>query len=242
MSGGGALDSVETSRECFEEAVGWLKGPEAVAMSHGELEDQLGHRGRELLRRMYQDHSSLRATNEARLVTVLGAESCSHGAVETGHRRPLGTVFGEVSVERFAYRHRGHPNLYPADGLLNLPAEHHSHGLRRLVAQEATRGSFEEAGQAVERATGVHVAKRQVEALAARAATDVEEFYDKRARQRAKTQPPPPPTTTPTCSSSLATARASSCDPMPSVPPRRGPPPRRRTSSSPAVKAQAHQG
>ena len=182
MSGVEAADGFETSRACFEEAVGWLTGIEAGAMSHGELEDQLDHRGRELLRRMYQDHLSLRAANESRLETVKDAESCPHGAVETGHRRPLSTVFGEVSVERFAYRRRGHPNLYPADGLLNLPTEHHSHGLRRLVAQEATRGSYEEAGQALERATGVHVAKRQVEALAGRAASDVEEFYEKRVR------------------------------------------------------------
>lgn len=183
MSGKQAADSFEESRECFEEVVGWLEGPEAGAMSHGELEDQLDCRGRELLRRMYQGHMSLRAANESRLEAVLDAESLSHRAVETGHRRPLATVFGEVSVERLAYRRRGHPNLYPADALLNLPAERHSHGLRRLVAQESTRGSFEEAGQAVERATGVHVAKRQVEALAGRAATDVEDFYASRVRQ-----------------------------------------------------------
>ncbi|MGH9156746.1 MAG: hypothetical protein ACRD1K_13130 [Acidimicrobiales bacterium] len=53
MSGepGGTFD---TSRQCFEEAVGWLKGPDASALSHAELEDQLDCRGRELLRRMYR--------------------------------------------------------------------------------------------------------------------------------------------------------------------------------------------
>jgi hypothetical protein len=61
--------------------------------------------------------------------------------------------------------------------MLNLPTEHHSHGLRRLAAVEASRGSFEEAGEAVERATGTHVAKRQIETLARTAAADVEEFY-----------------------------------------------------------------
>lgn len=173
------------SRECFEEALGWLEGPDAAALTHAELEDQLDCRGRELLRRMCQGHLTLRAATESRLDPVPDAEGVTHGAVEAGHRRPLATIFGEVDVERLAYRHRGHPNLYPADAALNLPAERHSHGLRRLAAVEAARGSFEEASGAVERATGQHVAKRQVEALAARAAADVEEFYATRAQPKA---------------------------------------------------------
>ncbi|EQD53075.1 hypothetical protein B1A_12505, partial [mine drainage metagenome] len=104
-----------------------------------------------------------------------------HGAVETGHRRPLATIFGTVDVERLAYRHRGHPNLHPADALLNLPEERHSHGLRRFAAVEASRGSFEEAAAALERATGQHVGKRQVENLTARGASDVEDFYEARS-------------------------------------------------------------
>lgn len=179
------VGSFVASWECFEEALGWLKGPDATALTHAELEDQLDCRGRELLRRMCQDHLSLRAAKESRLDPVRDAEEVTHGAVEPGHRRPLATIFGEVDVERLAYRHRGHPNLYPADAVLNLPAERHSHGLRRLAAVEASRGSFEEASAAVERATGQHVAKRQVEALASRAAADVETFYATRSRPEA---------------------------------------------------------
>jgi len=41
-------------------------------------------------------------------------------SVESGHQRPLHSVFGEVSVKRLAYRQRGEANLYPADGVLNL--------------------------------------------------------------------------------------------------------------------------
>ena len=172
----------DAARECFEEALGWLGGNDAAALTHAELEDQLGCRGRELLRRMCQDHLTLRAGTESRLEVVRDAEAVAHSAIESGHRRPLATIFGAVDVERFAYRHRGHPNLYPADAVLNLPAERHSHGLRRLAAVEASRGSFEEASDAVERATGQHVAKRQVETLAGRAAADVEEFYATRAQ------------------------------------------------------------
>ncbi|MGH8826925.1 MAG: hypothetical protein ACRDVZ_04835 [Jiangellaceae bacterium] len=64
---------------------------------------------------------------------------------------------------------------------MNLPAERHSHGLRRLAAAEASRGSFAEAAAALDRATGQHLGKRQVEALAGRAAVDVEAFYATRA-------------------------------------------------------------
>jgi hypothetical protein len=61
---------------------------------------------------------------------------------------------------------------------LNLPQERHSHGLRRLAAVEASRGSFDEATGALRGATGTDLGKRQVEQLARRAAVDVEAFYD----------------------------------------------------------------
>jgi hypothetical protein len=176
-------DSYGSSRECFGEVLGWLEGPDAAALGHAELEDQLDSRGRELLRRMLQDHLSLRTLTEPRLEEVRDAEALRHGAVEAGHHRPLATVFGEVEVTRLAYRRRGQSNLYPADAALNLPDERHSHGLRRLAATEASRGSFEEAAAALQRGTGQHLGKRQVEVLTARAAVDVEAFYASRARE-----------------------------------------------------------
>ena len=172
------------SRACFAELVGWLEGGEAAGLSHAELEDELDRRGRELLRQLFQGQLDLRALRERRLDEVADAAGVRHGAVETGHTRPLGTIFGAVSVTRLAYRRRGHANLYPADGQLNLPQEHHSHGLRRLAAIEGSRGSFEEATAAVGRTTGHKLGKRQVEALAGRAALDVEDFYATR-------RPPP---------------------------------------------------
>ena len=171
------LTAFEASRECFEEALGWLAGPASSGLSHAEFEEQLDRRGRELLRNMFQDKLSLLAATETRRGDVVGSEGIAHGAVEPGHHRPLRTIFGDVDVGRLAYRHRGHPNLYPADMALNLPEENDSHGLRRLASIEACRGSYEEADEALERATGVKVGKRQVEGLAARAAADVEEFY-----------------------------------------------------------------
>ena len=165
------------SRGCFEQLLGWLEGGQATGLTHAELEDELASRGRELLRRMLQDHLTLRAANEPRLAAVADDAGVVHAAVETGHRRTLASVFGHVQVERLAYRHRGHQNLHPADAALNLPVERHSHGLRRLAAIESTRGSFEQAGAAIIRASGQGVGKRQVEELTARTAIDVDDFY-----------------------------------------------------------------
>jgi len=170
-------DAFGGSRQCFEEMAGWLDGPETATLTHAEIEDQLDRRGRELLRRMFQEHLELRAVRELRAHPVVDADGVTHGAVESGHRRRLASIFGELNVERFAYRHRGHPNLYPADRELNLPQERHSHGLRRLAAIESARGSFEAAADAIARTTGQDVGKRQVEQLAHRAAVDVDAFY-----------------------------------------------------------------
>ena len=174
-------DAFTQARECFNEMLGWLEGNESAQLSHADLEDEIVRRGREAQRLALQDHLDLRALRERR-VRVVDAQGVAHGAVETAHRRQLQTVVGAVGVERLAYRRVGSANLHPADATLNLPDQLHSHGLRRLAAVESTRGSFEEATQALRRATGVAVAKRQVEDLTARAAKDVERFYKARTR------------------------------------------------------------
>ena len=67
--------------------------------------------------------------------------------------------------------------MHLLDGVLNLPEEKHSHGLRKMAAIEAARGSVEAACAAVARATGVRVGKRQLEELARRCAAHVDAFY-----------------------------------------------------------------
>jgi hypothetical protein len=67
-----------------------------------------------------------------------------------------------------------------------LPVERRSHGLRKLAAVEAARGSFQDATDAIERSTGVRLGKRQVEELATLAAVDFEEFYETRRPARSK--------------------------------------------------------
>jgi hypothetical protein len=182
-----ALDSAGVgfagSRDRFETMVSWLGGEESAGCTHAELEARLQVEGRELLRQLLQDHLDVRAQRETRLTEVVGADGVARGSAEAGRERDLATVFGDVAVQRVAYRKRGHANLHPADAALNLPKEIHSHGLRRLAAVESTRGSFAEAAAAVERATGQRLGNRQVEQLAQRAAVDFDHFYTSRRRQ-----------------------------------------------------------
>ena len=170
-------DGFAQSRGCFAGIEEWLSGSVAAGLTHAELEEQLGARGRELLRRLCQDHLDLRAAREQRQAKVTGADGVARTRAEAGHTRPLATVFGQVTVTRIAYRAPGAANMHLADAALNLPAEKHSHGLRRHAAVESGRGSFEDAAAAITRATGVAMGKRQVEELARRAAGDVDAFY-----------------------------------------------------------------
>ena len=179
--------AVETSRgafvgshDRFETVVAWLEGAESTGLTHAELEARLQVESRELFRQLLQDHLDLRAQRERRLEKVVGADGLPRGSAEAGHQRGLATVFGEVQVRRIAYRSRGYGNLHPADGVLNLPAERHSHGLRRLAAIESARGSFDGAVEAIQRATGQPLGKRQVQQLAQRAAGDIDRFYAQR--------------------------------------------------------------
>jgi len=141
-SGGGAAPRGEgfaRSRELFEGVVGWLCGEQAGGLTHGELEERLQVDAREVFRQLYEDHLDLRAEREQRIEEVRDAEGVRHSNVEVSHERPLVTVLGAVGVRRLAYRARGRCNLHPADGALNLPAQTHSHGLRRLCAIESAR-------------------------------------------------------------------------------------------------------
>ena len=160
----------------FESLIGFLDGADAAGLSHAELEERLDRDGRELLRRLLDDHLALRAAREQRLDEVIGDEGVRRVRVEAGHERALETVFGTVSVGRLAYRAPGVGNLHPADAALNLPVERHSHGLRKLSALEARAGASRMPGS--DRAPDRGEA-RQTPGRGARriAAMDFEDFY-----------------------------------------------------------------
>ena len=106
-------------------------------MTHAELEDELDFRGRELLRRMLQEHLTLRAANEPRLAAV--ADDAESRARRGRGRSPPDA---DQCVRPCPGGTPGLPpprprEPAPADAALNLPVERHSHGLRRLAAIES---------------------------------------------------------------------------------------------------------
>jgi hypothetical protein len=170
-------EAFAASRKCFRELEQWAASQEAAGLQHADLEEQLHVRGREVLRQLFQDRLDATAAAEQRRHDVTGEDGVVRTRAERGRERPLMTKFGQVTVSRIAYRSPGRPNVHPADAALNLPEEKHSHGLRKLAAVEAARGSMEAACAAVTRATGVRIGKRQAEGLVRQGAIDVDVFY-----------------------------------------------------------------
>ncbi len=175
-----AGEAFARSREAFAQIEGWLDGPEAAGLGHAALEEELVARGREMQRRLLQDHLDLRAARERRRARVTGPDGITRTRAETGHTRLLASVVGEVTVTRIAYRAPGAPNVHPADAELSLPPGKHSHGLGKMAASGAARGSFGQACAEVTRATGCRLGRRQCEQLARAAAADFGSFYASR--------------------------------------------------------------
>ncbi len=177
-----ATDPFAASRSVFDALAVELDAEGAARLGHAELEELLETRGRELLRQLLQDHLDLRQLREERAVrehpaSATGPDGVTRRAVETGHRRRLASIFGTVVVGRSAWRAQGQRNVYPADAALRLPRGRHSHGLRRLAALEAVRGSFDQATETITRRCGQVAGKRGVEQLTVAAAADIDTFY-----------------------------------------------------------------
>ena len=142
------------SREAFAQAEEWLAGPGAAGLDHAAVEEGLEARGREMLRRLFQDYLDLRAARERRRERVAGPDGVARTRAEPGHSRPLASVLGPVRVSRIAYRAPGARNVHPADGELNLPPGVHSHGLAKMTVLAAARGSLGQACAQVSARTG----------------------------------------------------------------------------------------
>jgi hypothetical protein len=155
----------------------WLGSPAAAGLDHGELEEELTARGRELQRLLLQDHLDARAAREQRREQATGPDQVARTRAERGHARALATVFGPVVVSRIAYRAPGAANVHPADAQLNLPPGRHSHGLARMAVSAVVGGSFGQACAQVRARTGSKLGKRQCEQLIRAAAADFAGFY-----------------------------------------------------------------
>ena len=168
----------DQARENFEHIVGYLGSEETSAMSHSKLERELEKKGRELMRMLLQEHLNKRGPGKCDQ-PVKGADGVERPRVRL-QKRNLETIFGTVSVERAGYGQEATDSLHPLDAELNLPNELYSLEVRRRVAEEAAKSSFDETLESIGKTTGAHVPKRQIEELVVRAAEDFDAFYETR--------------------------------------------------------------
>jgi len=155
-----------------------LMSEDAMNAPLHEIERMLEAQGRELLRAMMQAHFDLRSAQERR-VDVRDASGIEHDQVRRGSRK-VETKFGEIEFERNLYQAPGTNGLAPLDAAMELPDEKYSHEVRRIVAEEAARASFDEVVELVKKQSGAEVPKRQAEQLVIRSAQDFDAFYGSR--------------------------------------------------------------
>ena len=179
--------SYDQARQEFEHIVDYLDAKETSGMTHSELERELEKKGRELMRKLLQEHLDNRSPGQCDDPPVEGADGVVRSRVRL-QQRELETVFGTVSVERAGYGQQGVKSLHPLDAELNLPEERYSLEMRRRVAEEAAKSSFDETLESIGKNTGGHVPKRQIEELVKRAAVDFDVFYDTRHGSTAEGQ------------------------------------------------------
>jgi exonuclease VII small subunit len=174
----------EQSRQEFEDIVRRLDSEEARLKTHSELERELEKMGRELMRKLLQEHLEARGLGEC-AQPVRGADGVERTRVRLQERK-LETIFGTVKVDRSGYGQEGSRSLHPLDAELNLPDERYSLELRRRVAEEAAKSSFDETFESIAKSTGGHVPKRQIEEGVMWAAQDFDAFYEMRQGQPAE--------------------------------------------------------
>ena len=160
----------------FEELVEELSKGESQKKTHSELENLINTRGIEVMRLLLQGHLKARGSGVSKVPVVNNQGSVLPYQRERG--RALESIFGTVWVNRIGDEAKGESMLYPLDGDLNLPRERYSLGVRKRVATEAVKNSFDETVEELERTTGAHIPKRQAEELVNRAAIDFNAFYN----------------------------------------------------------------
>ena len=176
------------SRENFEQLVGYLDSVEASLMTHSELERELEKRGRELMRRMLQEHLDSRSPGRCE-DPVCGADGRERTR-QRRQKRKLETVFGSVRVERTDTGLSGAESLHPLDAELNLPDKLELE-LRRRVAEEAAKNSYEETLESIAKTTGSASASAKSKSLSSGLPVTLT-LFTRSGQKLPKIEPPAP--------------------------------------------------
>lgn len=170
--------TIDQGQEYYDGIVNFLNSKENHSVNLSDLEQELEKRGRELMRILLQEHLNKLSSSRCE-EPVCGADGIDRLKVRPQDRK-IETVFGTVSASRAGYGNDGVASLHPLDARLNLPPERYSLELRRRVAENASKNSFDETVETIGKTTGAHIPKRQVEELTQRAARDFDAFYETR--------------------------------------------------------------
>jgi hypothetical protein len=174
------VETFAPARSAVEDLIARLTASAQDRRTHSVVEELLHVHGFEVLRLLYQAHLDLRAAEDRRQAD---ARTERTGDLVHAATRPLESLFGRVTVGRCAApTPAGVPRDFPLDRTLNLPAEVYSLPVRQRVAEAARSVAMGATVEQVDRTTGAHVPKRQVEQLGVRAAQDFDAFYAQRPR------------------------------------------------------------
>jgi len=165
-----------SATEKYLELSEYLQSTKTSTMTISELESFLSCEGRELMRRLLEEHLKMRGFGDVGK-SIIGSDGIKRSYKQLRPRKLI-TIFGKITITRMGYSYPGESSLFPLDAILNLPIDIYSHGIRKAVAFEVSKNSFSEAIDSIKRFTGVNVHKRQAEVLSQKAAQDFDEYYE----------------------------------------------------------------
>jgi len=164
------------AREMFTELMEVLTAKESDQMTLSEIEVLLRKKLQEIGRELIEEKMKIVGKQESE-APVKGSDGADRPRKKLLERK-VETTFGEVSFERWGYGAPGVETLFPADGHLNLAPEKYTHEVGRLVSEDVTKTSYDEALETLSERTAAEVPKRQGTELTRRAAADFIDFYE----------------------------------------------------------------
>jgi len=170
------MDFFSPAKDQLAKLLSSLMSEQVLSNEIKQVEELVELEGAELLRLILQGYLDIRSNNEERYLKVIGNDG-----VERTHcrerSRTLMSIFGEVALKRLGYSKPEVPSCFPLDEDLNLPPDKYSPGIRRRVARTASKSSFDEVVDSIDKESAGHIPKRQAEELSRSLTVDFEAFY-----------------------------------------------------------------
>jgi hypothetical protein len=133
----------------------------------------------EVTRRLFQGYLDQKASIKPRLnfMTSIAGDKLNHVKEQISPK--LTSLFSDVTVKRNRYNQRRQASQFPLDGELNLAADQYSDGVKKRVAKEAIKGSYDDAVETIRDTTGSIIASRQSQNMVKDIVQDFEDYYQK---------------------------------------------------------------